>query len=1057
MKFAHIADTHIRNLKYHKEYREVFSQLYDKLREERPDYIIHCGDIAHTKTQISPEFIKMCSDFFRSLADIAPTYVILGNHDGNLRNSSRLDALTPIVESLAHKNLFLLKESGETKLENGWIGRPEFCLNVLSVFDRESWSKPTNPDVVNIALYHGAVSNSKTDTGWTMEHGEDDISIFDDFDYGFLGDIHKTNQAVDKKGHVRYPGSTIQQNHGETNDKGFLIWDIEDKNTFSCRHIELKNPRPFITIKLTPKGRFPKKIKIQESARIRLVSENNLPLDVVRRAVDIAKVRFKPETVTYLSRSAGDRGSIENLAHGLVQEDLRDAAVQEQLIEEYLIDYHPSDETLKKVYEMNKKYNAIVENEEDVRRNINWKLKKLEWDNLFNYGESNSIDFSNINGVVGILGKNFSGKSSIIDSLLYVLFNTTSKNNRKNLNLINQNEDWCRAKAEIDVGTKTYRIERISKKYKKKLKGKETEEAKTDVEFVVYDNIAELEISLNGITRMETDKNIRKVFGTIEDFLTTSMVSQLDSLSYLNEGSTRRKEILAKFLDLEIFDKKFKLVKEDSSDLKGAIKKLSDRDYDGEIEESTHDLARAETKLSHDQRKYDETQQENQKLQQDLQIIEQQLDIIPEEVIDIRQVIKNLKKLKKETSIIEVNLKKKQEILSSEAGFLQKIENFIDGFNIENINSQKQIVDDYQQRLEQIEVEIESFEKQRKIIDKKVHLLKNVPCDTKLRDRCHFVKDARIAVQDVSRVRIGTNNLSLNKNTISRKLAEANPTRIDQYIEKYHMILEKKNSKSAEVAALKLDIERDKIKLIQAKNILSTLKEKEVLYEQNKQAIENLESLNDDRSTLLQDIDKLAKMEKKSKQNLLDLYRSVGSLEQKNKELNEQKQHFCDLQEEFTIADLFMSCVHANGVSYDIIKRRLPLINDEISKILTNIVDFEVFFENDEKKLDILIKHPKHGARPIEMGSGAEKTIAAMAIRLALLNVSTLPKGDIFILDEPGTALDAENMEGFVSILDMIKNQFKTVLLISHLDSLKDVVDQGISIEKNNGRAYVSE
>ena len=59
MKFAHISDTHIRNLKYHGEYRAVFSQMYEKLREESVDYIIHCGDIAHTKTQISPEFVEM--------------------------------------------------------------------------------------------------------------------------------------------------------------------------------------------------------------------------------------------------------------------------------------------------------------------------------------------------------------------------------------------------------------------------------------------------------------------------------------------------------------------------------------------------------------------------------------------------------------------------------------------------------------------------------------------------------------------------------------------------------------------------------------------------------------------------------------------------------------------------------------------------------------------------------------------------------------------------------------------------------------------------------------
>ena len=109
MKFAHLADTHIRNLKYHKEYREVFSKLYDKIKQEKVDYIIHCGDIAHTKTQISPEFVDLCSSFLNSLANIAPTYVILGNHDGNLRNSSRQDALTPIANALQNPNLHLLR------------------------------------------------------------------------------------------------------------------------------------------------------------------------------------------------------------------------------------------------------------------------------------------------------------------------------------------------------------------------------------------------------------------------------------------------------------------------------------------------------------------------------------------------------------------------------------------------------------------------------------------------------------------------------------------------------------------------------------------------------------------------------------------------------------------------------------------------------------------------------------------------------------------------------------------------------------------------------------
>ena len=214
MKFAHISDTHIKNLKYHYEYRVIFEQLYETLREQKVDYIIHCGDIAHTKTQISPEFVEMCSEFFRSLAEIAPTYIILGNHDGNLKNSSRQDALTPIVDALNLPTLHLLKDSGETHLND------DFCLNVLSVFDRDKWMKPTNTDKINIALYHGSISNCKTDTNWTMSFGEDDISIFDDFDFSMLGDIHR-RQFLDDDGRVWYAGSTVQQNHGETNDKGY--------------------------------------------------------------------------------------------------------------------------------------------------------------------------------------------------------------------------------------------------------------------------------------------------------------------------------------------------------------------------------------------------------------------------------------------------------------------------------------------------------------------------------------------------------------------------------------------------------------------------------------------------------------------------------------------------------------------------------------------------------------------------------------------------------------------------------------------------------------------
>ena len=249
-KIAHIADTHIRNLKYHDEYRIAFRDLYEKLANDTPDCIVHCGDIAHTKTQLSPEYFQLCAEFLASLANIAPTYVILGNHDGNLKNDSRQDAVTPIVNALRHPNLHLLKDSGETKVKG------DIVLNVLSVFDRENWIKPTDESKINIALYHGAIAGSMTGANWAMDQGDDNADIFRDFDFAMLGDIHR-QQQLDPEGRVWYCGSTTQQKFSESALKGYLLWEIKDKNNFNILKRHLINPRPFITVRLTKEGKLP--------------------------------------------------------------------------------------------------------------------------------------------------------------------------------------------------------------------------------------------------------------------------------------------------------------------------------------------------------------------------------------------------------------------------------------------------------------------------------------------------------------------------------------------------------------------------------------------------------------------------------------------------------------------------------------------------------------------------------------------------------------------------------------------------------------------------------
>ena len=65
----------------------------------------------------------------------------------------------------------------------------------------------------------------------------------------------------------------------------------------------------------------------------------------------------------------------------------------------------------------------------------------------------------------------------------------------------------------------------------------------------------------------------------------------------------------------------------------------------------------------------------------------------------------------------------------------------------------------------------------------------------------------------------------------------------------------------------------------------------------------------------------------------LELYKDVGSIEHKVESIQEQKQEYINLQEEYSAYDLYMRCVHTSGIAYDIIKRKLPVINQEIAKV----------------------------------------------------------------------------------------------------------------------------
>ena len=120
---------------------------------------------------------------------------------------------------------------------------------------------------------------------------------------------------------------------------------------------------------------------------------------------------------------------------------------------------------------------------------------------------------------------------------------------------------------------------------------------------------------------------------------------------------------------------------------------------------------------------------------------------------------------------------------------------------------------------------------------------------------------------------------------------------------------------------------------------------------------------------------------------------------------------------------------------------------------MQGVVGFTVELETKPGSNDMQI-YINYGdsRRIIECGSGMEKMMASLAIRVALINISSLPKTDLLVIDEGFGALDDTNIEACSRLLDSLKKWFKNIMIISHVDAVKDAVDNVLEItqfEKN--------
>ena len=1035
-KIYHVADIHIRNLKRHAEYSVVFDRLYEYIKSTMnlSDIIVVAGDVVHAKTDMTPEVIEMTQKFLKSLADLLPTILIPGNHDANLNNPTRMDALQPIVNALDHSNLFYLRDTGVWQTLDG-----EYTFSHQSVFDEAKGFIPSSEikDSTKIALFHGAVDKIQTEHGFEIENKNINAESFDGYDIVLLGDIHVPNNAVRGNKRIMYPGSLIMQNHSESlyPEHGLLVWDVESR---THEFVTIENDFGYVTIDVED-GVITNKPKLPTKSRMRLRVKDTKQSDLNGLVAELKK-ETKIEELTI--QKIVSRNS-QNGGQQITLQNVRDVAFQNKLIEDYLTTYDQiSDDQLQIVKSINNDINAKLGSNHTMKNSI-WTPVRFEFSNMFSYGPNNVIDFTNMKGAYGIFAPNASGKSTLWDALAFCIFDKCSRTSKAE-DVMNYSKMSFECKFTFDVNGEEYVIERAAKKSPKR------GTVKVDVDF--YKLVNGVKESLNGEQRRDTNFIIRDYVGTYDDFVLTAMSTQSNNSGFIDKSQKERKELLAQFLDMDVFEDLYQVASEEIKELSALLKDYKNQDLPGQLADSQTTLTSITGSLTELQTKKDEL--ESKQLDIQTQISDYIMTLKPVEDIEglqsletkLGQVVEKLEKHQEECNSIKIELddvEEKRKMVSEKL-----IELDVDKLKEMDTEWQRWNTIESDIRIDQDRIDSEIKHKQ-KHLDGIGSLTFDDNCEHCIQNKnTPFAKQADTLQKEIRELAlIGVTRLGELETAIENK-------------EKYNVkdSLEKVSKlKDMDVKLSKLSYETSKnydscnsLLMTYSREIdtlietIGRAKMQEKAVEFNAQVMMNVNSLKitqTEISSQIQDINN----------EIMSVYSDIKIAEKTIEMVNQSIGKLQHMEAKYDGYEYYLKCVKRDGVPYQLISEILPKLEIEINNILQPIVDFQILLNTDGKNINSYICYGDDKVWPLELTSGMEKFVSSIAIRTALINVSNLPRPNFIAIDEGFGSLDTDNFNSLYLLFDYLKTQFDFIITISHIDKTRDMVDQIIDINKVKG------
>jgi DNA repair exonuclease SbcCD ATPase subunit/DNA repair exonuclease SbcCD nuclease subunit len=1111
-KIAHISDLHIRFGSRHDEYKTVFNRLVKDLKEEKPRRIVIAGDIFHLKINLSPTSIEIAGALLRALSKIAPVDVIIGNHDFNEQDVTQGDAITPLIDLLENgcilnepgeipkgskgNKVYFYKKSGFYQIDKDLIYGVYSMLDgeILRLTDKEEGKK-------YVALYHGPVYGCQNDNGYVMKGDELlKITAFNNFDIVILGDIHEFQSFERQNGDTAaYSGSLIQQNYGEGIEKGYLIWDISN-DSFQRRFIP--NDYGFCKLNITKGELIEERLEDlkfsldKKKTRIYIELEDDAENENIERKSQIRRwirdrhgcenvtVEFKP-----ISKGKSLDGDLEEI-------DFDNNEDFEKLLHSYLTEN--SFENIEDVIELSREIDSKFSTDSAAKKGVDWELNKMETFNIFSHPAQVSIfDFDKLDGITGIFGKNYSGKSNLIKALVWGLYEKIlgGGDNHKVVNMYTgNNKAWVRIY--LTISGISYRIERsITVTAKKDGTTKASYSIKYEYLSGEGNWIAE-ESDRAAKEKKEFKKLVIDSIGTFDDFTKVCLQTQGGKDDYLSLQQQPKNDLIRKFFGLEVFDLKYEAANDRFKQIKSLQKHLGDP---SEIEK---EIERFRTAVKEDNEKLESLKVEKKSS-------EDQIEIHNNEILELTKKLQKIDPTT-ETSVESAQSKKKNlemgiaessgkiDILSEwvTKNFLKDIPEDLKNLDtgklnkdIENLraNFQKDKVSYIEiekwvksnpkveeQDLKPLEDAIDLERKVKSELENKLLIAKGEKCPT-----CKQVtkQSDPVAEQElISEISKSKEKIdSLQKQISECRSAASHNNKVDSETNKMDSLKNSLQANKNEIERLRLNLERFtqiESDLSHNDEVMGNTRELES-QRKKKQDFENrLKDLDDqiyklnaneskkkDNSETESEIESLRESIKEYKQVLLQVDSNIKTLIG-NIRVNESNvDNFTDkinqIKESVRVYNkysIYLQAVSRDGIPAQIIRRKLPIVNYKINSILSNVVNFRIdmYVKPNGDVQEVFYFSPnKEDALPLSMGSGSQKFVGSIAITDALHHVSCLMKPNMRVIDEGFGTLDDDKTADIGKVFAYLRNRYKNVLIITHRTEIKDFVDNIIQVSKS--------